>query len=519
MQRRQANVKPAMDRRTTPTMEGPGLAAAIFVLSLATFISILDTTIVNVAIPHIAGAFAASPNEGTWAITSYAVAEAFTVPLSGWLAARFGVVRMFLFSIAGFALFSTLCGLAPSLQVLVAFRVLQGLAGGPLMPMAQTLILRVAPPKRVEMAMGLWMMTTILAPIAGPVLGGMFADGIGWRWAFYINVPVCLVCGLWAWRLLRSRETQVTKQPVDFIGMGLLALWVGALQIMLDNGEDRDWFSSSWIIALFAASVIGFVVFLIWELTDRHPVVDLRVFRHRTFAVSAAAMTLTFGAFFGAIILLPLWLQMNLGYTATLSGYILSLQGILGILVAPIAASLMSRIDPRAMMSLGLSILAGVIFWRTTFALNIAFSQMILPQLAMGLGIPLFFVPLMTLSMAAVKAGETASASGLINFLRTIAGAIATALVVSAWNSDIRASRVDLVGALARPQDILARLERTGQSPGQALHTFDAMVQQQSVMLATNHMSLILAVIIAIAAVGVWLMPRPAQPAKVYLAH
>ena len=338
MERRQANIRPAIDRRATPTMEGLGLAAAIFVLSLATFVSILDTTIVNVAIPHIAGAFAASPNEGTWAITSYAVAEAFTVPLSGWLASRFGVVRMFLLSIIGFTVFSALCGLAPSLQMLVAFRVLQGLAGGPLMPMAQTLILRVAPPKRVEMAMGLWMMTTILAPIAGPILGGWLADGIGWRWAFYINVPVCVICGLWAWRLLRSRETQAVKQPVDFIGMALLALWVGALQIMLDNGEEHDWFASGWIICLFAASAIGFIVFIIWELTDSHPVVDLRVFRHRAFAVCAAAMTLTFGAFFASIILLPLWLQTNLGYTATLSGYILAFQAVLGVVVAPIAA-------------------------------------------------------------------------------------------------------------------------------------------------------------------------------------
>jgi DHA2 family multidrug resistance protein len=429
------------------------------------------------------------------------------------------VVRIFLFSVLGFTLFSALCGLASSLQMLVAFLVLQGLAGGPLMPMAQTLILRVAPPKRVEMAMGLWMMTTILAPIAGPILGGTLADGIGWRWAFYINVPVCLVCALWAWRLLRTRETQIVKQPVDFVGMALLALWVGALQIMLDNGEDRDWFGSPWIVGLFAASAIGFVVFVIWEMTDAHPVVDLRVFRHRAFAVSAAALTLTFGAFFGSIILMPLWLQINLGYTATLSGYILSFQGLLGIAVAPVAAAMMSRVDPRAMMSMGLFILAGAIFWRATFALNIGFNQMIVPQLAMGLGIPLFFVPLMTLSMAAVKASETASASGLINFLRTIAGAIATALVVSAWNAGIRASRVNLVGALDRPESILARLENAGQSPGQALRSFDSMVQQQSVMVATNHLSLILAVIVAIAAVGVWLMPRPAKPAKVYLAH
>jgi MFS transporter, DHA2 family, multidrug resistance protein len=513
------NSRPALDRRASPTMQGLGLAAAIFVLSLATFMSILDITIVNVAIPHIAGAFAASPSEGTWAITSYAVAEAFTVPLSGWLAARFGVVRMFLLSIIAFTFCSALCGLASSLQMLIAFRVLQGLAGGPLMPMAQTLIMRIAPPGKVEMAMGLWMMTTILAPIAGPILGGTLADGIGWRWAFYINIPICIVAGIWAWRLLRTRETQIVREPVDFIGMALLALWVGALQIMLDNGQDNDWFASGWIVGLLATSVVGFVVFVIWEMTDPHPVVDLRVFRHRGFAVCAAALALTYGAFFASVILMPLWLQINLGYTATLSGYLLSFQGILGIAVAPIAAALMPRVDPRAMMSLGLAMLACAIFYRTGYALNIGFHEMIVPQLAMGLGIPLFFVPLMTLSMGAVKASEQASASGLINFIRTIASAIATAVTVSAWNADIRASRVDLVGALQRPQDLLARLESGGQSPDRALRIFDNMVQQQSIMVATNHIFLILSVVVGIAAVGVWLMPRQAPPAKPYMAH
>ena len=195
------------DTQAAPLMQGAGLAAAVFVLSLATFIVILDTTIINVAVPHIAGAFAASANEGTWAITSYAVAEAFTVPLSGWLVARFGVVRTFLAAIIGFAVFSMLCGIASSLTMLVVFRVFQGLCGGPLMPASQTLIMRVTPPHRVELAMGLWMMTTILAPIAGPILGGTLADGIGWRWAFYINIPVAGFCAVGAWWLFRRRRS------------------------------------------------------------------------------------------------------------------------------------------------------------------------------------------------------------------------------------------------------------------------------------------------------------------------
>jgi len=491
-------------------MTGAALAAAIFVLSLATFVVILDTTIINVAVPHIAGAFAASANEGTWTITSYAVAEAFTVPLSGWLVARFGVVRVFLFSIIGFAVFSMLCGIASSLSMLVVFRVFQGLCGGPLMPASQTLIMRVTPPHRVELAMGLWMMTTILAPIAGPILGGTLADTVGWRWAFYINIPVAIVCAVGAWWLLGKRETAAAKVPIDFIGLVLLAIWVGALQIMLDNGQNQDWFASPWITGLLVIAILGFVVFVIWELTDAHPIVDLRVFRHRGFAVSAAAMSLTFGAFFAAIVLMPLWLQINLGYTSTLSGYVLAFQAVFGVLMAPVAAILMTRIDPRLLMSAGLAILAAAILYRTGYALDVSFEKMILPQLAMGFGIPLFFVPLMTLSMTAVEPGETAAASGLINFLRTICGAIATALVISAWSSSATASRSDLANSLRQAPDFLARLGERGMAPGQALGALDGLVQNQSIMLATNHMFALLGSVVALTAVGIWLMPKPA---------
>lgn len=492
-------------------MQGVSLAAAVFVLSLATFIVILDTTIINVAIPHLAGAFAASANEGTWAITSYAVAEAFTVPLSGWLVARFGVVRTFLVSIVGFAVFSMLCGIASSLTMLVAFRIFQGLCGGPLMPASQTLIMRVTPPHRVELAMGLWMMTTILAPVAGPILGGTLADTIGWRWAFYINIPVAMLCALGAWALFRRRESRTSMLPIDYVGLGLLALWVGALQIMLDNGQDQDWFASPWILGLLVLSVLGFVVFVIWELTDDHPAVDLRVFRHRGFAVSAAAMSFTFGAFFASIVLMPLWLQINLGYTSTWSGYVLAFQAVFGVILAPVAAVLMTRMDARLVMSAGLSILALSIFYRSGYAIDISFEKMILPQLAMGLGIPLFFVPLMTISMTSVSPRETAAAAGLINFLRTMAGAIATAATISAWSTNAITSRSNLVGRLNLAHDQMARLQDRGLSADQALHTLDGLVQGQSVMLATNHMFLLLGAVVGLTAVGIWLMPRPAS--------
>ncbi len=277
---------------------------------------------------------------------------------------------------------------------------------------------------------------------------------------------------------------------------------------MLDNGQNQDWFASAWIVGLLVVAVLGFLAFIIWELTDDHPIVDLRVFRHRGFAVSAAAMSFTFGAFFASIVLMPLWLQINLGYTSTLAGYVLAFQAVFGVIVAPIAAILMTKIDPRAIMSAGLAILALAILYRGGYALNISFDKMILPQLAMGIGIPLFFVPLMTLSMTSVSPSETAAASGLINFLRTIAGAIATAAVISAWSSDAISSRSDLVGRLRRPDAFLAGLDNKGLPADQALGSLDGLVQSQSIMLATNHMFLLLGLVVALTAIGIWLMPR-----------
>ena len=302
-------------------LRGPLLILAVTVLAMVNFMAILDMTIVNVAVPHIAGSLAVAPNEGTWAITSYSVAEAIMIPLTGWLAQRFGAVRVLIVATLGFGIFSALCGLSTSLSMLVVTRVLQGMCGGPLMPMSQTMLMRVSPRASGNLTLGLWMMTTIVAPVVGPILGGTITDGPGWPWAFFINVPISAVCAFLCWRLLARRDTETAKSPVDYVGFALLAIWVGALQIMLDNGQDEDWFASTFIVTLTIISAIGFVAFVIWELTDEHPIVDLRVFRHRGFAISSLAMTFTFGAFFASVVLIPLWLQSNMGYTATASGY------------------------------------------------------------------------------------------------------------------------------------------------------------------------------------------------------
>jgi DHA2 family multidrug resistance protein len=263
------------------------------------------------------------------------------------------------------------------------------------------------------------------------------------------------------------------------------------------------------IITLCIIAAVGFVAFLMWELTDEHPIVDLGVFRNRTFSVMAGAMAFTFGAFFATIVLTPLWLQTNMNYTATWAGYVMAFQGVLGVAMAPVAAMLLSRVDPRAMMSAGLAILAGVTLWRTSFAQNITFWQLALPQLITGLGMPLFFVPLLGLSVAAVPPRQTASAAGLVNFIRTMSGAFGTALVTTGWDQAATNARVNLVGLVHQPQAVLNTLQSQGLSAGQALQQLNDMVQSQAVMLATNRMYLILALIIAMVALGVWLSPKP----------
>jgi DHA2 family multidrug resistance protein len=288
---------------------------------------------------------------------------------------------------------------------------------------------------------------------------------------------------------------------------------------MLDNGQDDDWFASPFILTLAIVAAVGFVAFLIWELTDKHPIVDLSVFRNRTFSVMAAAMAFTFGAFFGTIVLIPLWLQTNMNYTATWAGDVMAFQGVLGVAMAPVAALLISRTDPRLLMSIGIATLAAVTLWRTTFNQDITYWQLVLPQLATGFGIPLFFVPLLGLSIAAVPASQTASAAGLVNFIRTMSGAFGTALTTTAWDRATTSARVDLVGNLHQPQTMLHTMQAHGLSAGQALNSLGDLVQSQAVMLATNRVFMGLAAIIAMVAVGVWFSPRPKAPVALSAGH
>jgi DHA2 family multidrug resistance protein len=499
--------KLSMDPKHSSPLEGGMLWVGGIVLALANFVAVLNMTIANVTVPNIAGALGAGSSQGTWVITSYAVAEAITVPLTGWLSGRFGAVRLFCVSVVLFGVFSLFCGMSTSLAMLLGMRVLQGMAGGPLLALSQTLLLRIFPKEQSMQAMGLWAMTTLLAPVVGPVLGGWLCDNYSWPWVFLINVPMALIFGLIAWVLLKRYQDPAVIKPVDKIGMLLLVIWVAALQIMLDEGKDKDWFSSIEIRVLAIVALIGFISFLIWELTEKNPIVDLRVFRHRGFSSCMLVLALAFGAFFGLNVLTPQWLQYNMGYTTTWAGLVVAWGGLLSVVFSPIAAKLANRVDPRVLIFIGCLWLGLDTFWRAYATSDMSYWVICIPLFFMGVGMPMYYVPLTGLAMGSVKEEETASAAGLMNFVRTISGAIATSLVTTFWQNRSIVAHAELANVVDPTGQVAATL-RPGTTGQFAREMLNNLVTSQSLMLATNDLMIAIGIIFIVASVSIVLAPR-----------
>ncbi len=502
-----------------PPLTGAALLIAALAIGLGNFLVVLDTTIANVSIPTIAGSLGVSSSQGTWVITSYAVAEAITVPLTGWLSRKFGAQRVFITCYIAFAVLSLLCGLANSLGALIAGRVLLGLAGGPIMPLSQMLLLRIFPKKHATTATVLWAMTTLVGPVAGPILGGIICDNYGWQWIFHIKVPIALMGGFAVMTLLRGQPDPRVKAVIDKVGLGLLIVWVGALQILLDEGRNQDWFASPEIRVLAAVAALGFLAFLIWELTAENPIVDLKIFRHRGFTSAAITYAAGFGAFFGTIVILPLWLQSNMGYTATWAGYATGIMGIFAVVSAPMVGKLVERHDPRLIVCIGIVGLAFTTLWRMSFTPETTFPQMAWPTLLTGPFMVMFFVPVTGLAMASVAPDEQANAAGLSNFTRTLAGAFATSLVQTGWFNAARANQAELAGAMTNGGHVIDGLVGKGVPREVAVTGLTQVVEGQSLMLATLHMFGILAVVFLFAATLIWIGPRPKGPIDTSGAH
>jgi MFS transporter, DHA2 family, multidrug resistance protein len=492
-------------------LRGGMLILAAIMLASANFIAVLDMTIANVSVPNISGSLGISSTQGTWIITSYAVAEAIIVPLTGWIAGRFGAVRVFTFAMILFGVFSALCAVSNSLEMLVFARICQGLSGGLLMPLSQTLLLRIFPKEKANAAMGIWAMTTLTAPVLGPILGGSICDAWGWPLIFLINVPLALICAPVIMKLLKRYETTKVKMPIDVVGLILLVLFVGSLQLVLDLGKEHGWFESSLIIGLGIVALVGFIAFVIWELTEKHPIVDLRVFRHRGFTMSVIVLSLAFGSMFAVNVLTPLWLQSYMGYTSTWAGYATAWSGVLAVFAAPMAGLLLAKVDARKLIFGGLIWLAIITWLRSSVNNDFTYWQISIPLMLMGLGLPFFFVPLTSLSLGAVEPHETASAAGLQNFLRTLSGAFGTSVVQTVWEDKGSYNHEELAAVTDRSGETLATLQASGMSHDQALQYLNHIVDSQAVTIATNQVMTQTAICFAIAACVIWLAPKPTR--------
>ncbi len=492
-----------------PPLQGRALLLLTVAAALSTFMEILDITIANVSIPTIAGALGVSTSQGTWIISAYSVAAAISVPLTGWMARRFGEVRLFVMSVLAFTLMSTLAAFSFNLPMLVALRLLQGFVSGPMVPLSQTLMVRNFPPEKRGAAMGLWAMTVIIAPICGPLLGGFISDNFHWSWIFLINIPIGLFGSLTVWTLMKKRDSATVKMPLDGIGLLLLVLGVGCLQLMLEIGKDYDWFESSFIITLAMLAVIGLTFFIAWTWTSKQPVVDLKLLKDKNFRYGVILLSVGFMTYFCTVVVVPLWLQSVMGYNATQAGMAMAPIGIFTVILSPIIGKNVARLNLRLLATMAFLILGSVCLWNSRMTLDVTFWDIVNPRLLQGVGLAFFFIPVQSLMLANITPDRMAAASGLSNFLRTAGAAMGTAISVTAWehlSSSHRAHLVENITPYSTPSlQLMDSLHSAGMTTEQSYAVLDRTIGAQSFMLATNDFFLYCAVAFYLLTGLVWL--------------
>lgn len=498
---------------TLPPLQGAKLVWVTVALSLAVFMQVLDSTIANVALPTIAGNLGSSISQGTWVITSFAVANAISIPLTGWLAKRFGEVRVFLWSTSLFVLASWLCGISQSLPMLIVFRIMQGAVAGPMIPLSQSLLLACYPPAKRGMALGLWSMVIVVAPIFGPILGGFISDNWHWGWIFFINIPVGIFAIVVSFYGLKGRESPSFKLPIDRIGLALLIVGVGALQMMLDRGKELDWFNSTEIIVLCAISIVCLTYLVVWEVGHDNPIIDLSLFKDRNFTVGTLAISLAFMVYLGTIVLLPLVLQTQLGYTAVWAGLATAPIGIFPVLLLPLLGKYSSRLDMRILVTISFTIFALCFFWRTSFELQMGFSHVVWPQFWQGVGVAMFFMPLTAITLSHMKSDQIAAAAGLSNFMRTLAGGIGTSFVTTLWErrSILHHARLTEEITVYNPisTEWLNHLTAFGMNEATRAAILNRIIEQQSRIIGSNEVFWLAGILLLSLIVVVWLAKPP----------
>jgi DHA2 family multidrug resistance protein len=496
-----------------PPLAGGQLVLATFAVALATFMVVLDSSIANVAIPTISGNLGVSIDEGTWVITVFAASNAVAVPLTGWLTQRIGQIKLFVGAILMFVLASWLCGLAPSLGILLFARVLQGIVAGPLIPLSQAVLLGSYPREKSSMALSLWAMTAVVGPIAGPALGGWITDSYSWSWIFYINIPIGLFAAFTVWSIYRRRETVTRKLPIDTVGLALLVVWVAALQVMLDKGRDLDWFNSTTIVVLAVVAIIGFAAFCIWELTDAHPVIDLSLFKGRNFTGGTIAISVGYAVFFGNLVLLPQWMQEYLGYRSVDAGLVTAPLGIFAVILAPVIGRMMPHSDSRIMATIAFVFFAFCFLLRSHYTIYVDTWTLVLPTLLQGIPMALFFTPLTMIILSGLPPEKIPAAAGLSNFVRIFCGAMGTSIAGTAWNDRTILHHAQLT-EVANPynptyeQSISGLQSMFGVSASTARAMFGLSVDNQAAMLGLNDVFWASAVIFILIIPLIWITRR-----------
>ncbi len=499
------------------------------VVTMATFMEVLDTSIANVSLPHIAGGLSAGVDESTWILTSYLVSNAIILPMSGWFSNLIGRKRFYMACVAVFTISSFLCGLAPNLGSLIFFRVLQGLGGGGLQPSEQAILADTFPPAKRGMAFAIYGMAVVVAPAVGPTLGGFITDNYSWRWIFYINVPIGIISLLLTSRLISDpphlNESRKRSFSIDYIGLGLLALGLGALQVVLDKGQRDDWFDSHFIAILTTIAVAALVMVIFWEWHHDHPIIDLKLFRDRSFATACLLMFSLGFVLWGTTLLIPLFVQTLMGYPAEQAGLVLMPGGLVIIALLPLVGRMLARTDPRRMMVFGLCLLSASMFYMTHFDLQLGFGNVVFARLVQGAGMAFLWVPVNTVAYSYLPREKNNAASGLINLARNVGASMGISYVTTMldrgaqFHQDQLASHLDpgnpnLQRMLEGATSALKAQSGSGATQ-QAYALLQVNVQRQATMLAYIDNFRILAIVALCLIPVVFLVKKPRRGGEI----
>jgi MFS transporter, DHA2 family, multidrug resistance protein len=507
------------DKAPNPEVNPWLIAVAVM---FGTFMEVLDTTVVNVSLPHIAGSLSVTTEEATWALTSYLVANAIILPITGWLANYFGRKRLLMSATVGFTAASFFCGFAPNLASLVVFRIIQGLSGAVLQPLSQSVMLEAFPPASRGKAMGFWGLGIVVAPMLGPVLGGWITDNYTWRWVFYINIPVGAAAIIMTRMFIFDPPyIRRTSSKVDAWGIGMLAVGIGALQFVLDKGQQEDWFASNWIVALTVVAAAALVGFVIHELKTAHPVLNLRVFYERTYATGVFMMTTLGFVLYGSLVLLPVFLQTVLGYPAIEAGIAMSPRGMGSFIAMPLIGMLTTRIDPRKLLVAGLVGGSLTLYQLGSLNLQVGYWDIFWPQFFQGISMGLLFVPLTTVTMSMISREEMGNATSIFNLMRNLGGSVGIAAIATMLARNAQRF-VNILGTHVTPYDfqsqqILGQIRGAMVSRGMDVATATqaayasvfGMVQRQAMMVSFVQLFRTMALVFALVIPLVVLMRRP----------